>query len=117
MAVIPEPAADTKTISAHAPILARVTAPAPVIDSHVDEKTDKDRPWQVVVWDDPVNTIPYVIYVFRKLFGYSERKATKLTMQVHHEGRSAVADGPREKVEAHCYQLHAYGLWATIEQT
>lgn len=70
-----------------------------------------------MVWDDPVNTIAYVIYVFRKLFGYNERKATELTMQVHNEGRSAVSDGPREKVEAECYQLHAYGLWATIEQT
>lgn len=94
-----------------------MTAPAPVIESDVAEATDEDRPWQVVVWDDPVNTIAYVIYVFRKLFGYNERKATELTMQVHNEGRSAVSDGPREKVEAECYQLHAYGLWATIEQT
>lgn len=117
MAASPGPAADTKPISAHGPILAGVTAPAPVIDSHVDERTDKDRPWQVVVWDDPVNTIPYVIYVFRKLFGYSKLKATRLTMEVHNEGRSAVCDGPREQVEAQCYQLHSYGLWATIEQT
>lgn len=117
MEPFPGQTADTKTIGAQASILVGVTAPAPVIDPHVDEATDKDRPWQVVVWDDPVNTIPYVIYVFRKLFGYSERKATKLTMQVHHEGRSAVSDGPREEVEAQCYQLHAYGLWATIEQT
>lgn len=94
-----------------------MTAPAPVIEPDVDEANHDDRPWQVVVWDDPVNTIAYVIYVFRKLFGYSERKATELTMQVHNEGRSMVSDGPREKVEAECYQLHAYGLWATIEQS
>lgn len=117
MAHFPEPAADTETICAQASILGQVTAPAPVIDSHVDEATDKDRPWQVVVWDDPVNTIPYVVYVFRKLFGYSKRKATRLTMEVHNEGRSAVSDGPREQIEAQCYQLHSYGLWATIEQT
>lgn len=87
-----------------------------MIEPDVDESIDQDRPWQVVVWDDPVNTIPYVIFVFRKLFGYSERKATKLTMQVHNEGKATVSDGPREKMEIECYQLHAYGLWATIEQ-
>lgn len=85
------------------------------MDPTVDEAIDEDRPWQVVVWDDPVNTITYVIYVFRKLFGYSEAKATKLTMKVHHEGRTAVADGTREKMELDCYRLHSYGLWATIE--
>lgn len=93
-----------------------MTAPAPVIEPDVDESVDQDLPWQLVVWDDPVNTIAYVIFVFRKLFGYSERRATELTMQVHNEGRAMVSDGPREKVEIECYQLHAYGLWATIEK-
>jgi ATP-dependent Clp protease adaptor protein ClpS len=93
-----------------------VTSTTPVIDIETRDVTDEDRPWQVIVWDDPVNTITYVIYVFRKVFGYSEMKATRLTMEVHHEGRSAVNDGPREQVEMDCYQLHSYGLWATIEQ-
>lgn len=93
-----------------------MTSTTPVIDFETKEETDEDRPWQVIVWDDPVNTITYVIYVFRKIFGYSEAKATRLTMQVHNEGRSAVNDGPREKMEMDCYQLHSFGLWATIEQ-
>ncbi|REK23579.1 MAG: ATP-dependent Clp protease adapter ClpS [Actinobacteria bacterium] len=95
-----------------------MTSPAPpVIEPDIEETTDKDRPWQVIVWDDPVNTIPYVIFVFRKLFGYSEQKATELTMRVHHEGKASVSSGPREKMEIDCYQLHSYGLWATIEQS
>lgn len=90
--------------------------PSPVVEVEIEDDVDHDRPWQVVVWDDPVNTITFVIYVFRRLFGYSENKATDLTMKVHHEGRAAVVDGPREKMEIDCYRLHSYGLWATIEQ-
>lgn len=90
--------------------------PAPVIDIGTEDVVEDERPWQVIVWDDPVNTITYVIYVFRQIFGYSKRKATKLTMQVHNEGRAVVNGGPREKMEVDCYQLHSYGLWATIEQ-
>jgi ATP-dependent Clp protease adaptor protein ClpS len=90
--------------------------PTPVIDIGTKDAVEDDRPWQVIVWDDPDNTITYVIYVFRQIFGYSKRKATRLTLQVHNEGRAAVNDGPREKMEVDCFQLHSYGLWATIEQ-
>lgn len=92
------------------------TQTSPVIVPDTDEKVDADKPWQVVVWNDPVNTMSYVVYVFRKLFGYDEAKATKLMLQVHHEGRAIVSDGPREKAELDCFRLHNYGLWATIEQ-
>lgn len=72
--------------------------------------------WQVVVWDDPVNLMVYVVYVLRTLFGYPKDKATKLMLQVHNEGRSAVASGPREKIEMDCHRLHRFGLSATIER-
>lgn len=90
--------------------------PTPVKNPDTDHASDIDRPWQVVVWNDPVNTMSYVVYVFRKLFGYDEAKATRLMLQVHHEGRSVVSDGPREKAEIDCYRLQNHGLWATIEQ-
>jgi ATP-dependent Clp protease adaptor protein ClpS len=92
------------------------SAPSPVIVPGTDEDVDLDRPWQVVVWNDPVNTMSYVVYVFRKLFGYDEEKATRLMLQVHNDGRAVVADGPREQAELDCYRLHGHGLWATIEQ-
>ena len=90
--------------------------PTPVIVPGTDEDQDIDKPWQVVVWNDPVNTMTYVVYVFRKLFGHDETKATKLMLQVHYEGRAIVSDGPREKAEIDCYKLHGHGLWANLEQ-
>ncbi len=90
--------------------------PTPVIVPDTDEDLGIDRPWQVIVWNDPVNTMRYVVYVLRKLFGYDEVKATDLMLQVHHEGRAIVSDGPREKAELDCFRLHNHGLWATIEQ-
>src|SRR6266545_4991119 len=64
---------------------------------------------------DPVNLMSYVVYVLQKLFGYSREKATRLMLQVHHEGKAAVSEGTREKAEADVARLHAHGLWATME--
>lgn len=88
----------------------------PHIDSDVDDDTGLGNVWKVVVWDDPVNTMEYVVYVFRSLFGYDKAKATRLMLEVHNEGRSVVADGSREKAEVDCYRLHHHGLWATMER-
>jgi ATP-dependent Clp protease adaptor protein ClpS len=91
------------------------TAPVEVDEPTVDEDVTTAKPWIVVVWNDPVNLMSYVVHVFQKLFGYSREKATRLMLQVHHEGRAVVSDGPREKCEADVARLHAHGLWATME--
>jgi ATP-dependent Clp protease adaptor protein ClpS len=76
-----------------------------------------DRPWLVIVWNDPVNLMSYVTYVFQKLFGYSNEKATKLMLDVHHKGRAVVSSGPRERAELDVARLHQHGLWATMEHS
>lgn len=73
-------------------------------------------PWVTIVWDDPVNLMSYVTYVFQKLFGYSEPHATKLMLQVHNDGKAVVSAGSRESMEADVSKLHAAGLWATLQQ-
>ena len=83
--------------------------------SEVDEP-EHDRPWVVIVWNDPINLMSYVTLVFQKLFGYTLEHATKLMLQVHYEGKSVVAAGTREKAELDVARLHAYGLWATMQQ-
>ncbi len=92
------------------------TAPDRVDLPEVDEQDETAREWQVVVWNDPVNLMSYVVWVFRKLFGYPEPAATRLMLQVHHEGRAIVSSGPLEKAELDCHRLHHHGLWATLEQ-
>jgi ATP-dependent Clp protease adaptor protein ClpS len=79
------------------------------------EFTAEDTPWQTIVWNDPVNLMSYVTYVFQKLFGYSREKATKLMLDVHHKGRAIVSSGSKEKVEGDVARLHAAGLWATMQ--
>ena len=80
------------------------------------EETDTDRPWVVIVWNDPINLMSYVAFVFQKLFGYSKEKANKLMMDVHTKGRAVVASGTRTESEANVHRLHGRGLWATLEQ-
>lgn len=72
--------------------------------------------WNVVVWDDPVNLMSYVVWVFRSLFGHDETKATELMLDVHHKGRAIVNSAPRERAELDVTRLHHHGLWATLER-
>ncbi len=80
------------------------------------EQTTAQTPWVTIVWDDPVNLMSYVTWVFQKLFGYSRDKAEKLMMDVHNKGKAVVSTGPREKMEMDASQLHGYGLWATVDR-
>jgi ATP-dependent Clp protease adaptor protein ClpS len=91
-------------------------APTVGQETEEDESVDLDRPWIVIVWNDPINLMEYVTFVFQKLFGYSVEKATKLMMDVHHKGKAVVSNGPREKAEIDVFRLHEHGLWATMQQ-
>lgn len=92
---------------------------APVIDPHLDERTDPTPPseWQTVVWDDPVNLMSYVVHVFRRYFGFDVATATKVMLNVHERGHAVVAAGPREQMELHAQAMHDYGLWATVRRS
>ncbi len=79
-------------------------------------RAEPDVPWITLVWNDPVNLMSYVTYVFGSYFGYPRAKAEKLMLDVHHKGRAVVATGPRELMESHVEALHAYGLWATFQK-
>lgn len=92
------------------------TAPSVTKQESTSERVTPDRPWLVVVWNDPVNLMSYVTYVFQKLFGYSFEKATRLMLDVHHKGRAVVSSGSRERAEFDVGRLHRHGLWATLEQ-
>ena len=95
--------------------MATTTAPAPVKDPAKREKTVREFGWNVVVWNDPITLMSYVVLVFRRLFGYDHETATKLMLQVHHEGRAVVSSGSREKAELDVFRLHEHGLWATMQ--
>ncbi len=93
-----------------------IEAPVRTPEPERHEAEEVDRPWVVIVWNDPVNLMTYVTYVFQKLFGYSREKAETLMYQVHLEGKAVVSNGTREKAEADVARLHAHGLWATMQQ-
>ena len=90
--------------------------PVEVDQPDVGETTDTESPWIVLVWNDPINLMEYVVFVLQKLFGYDLAKATKLMLDVHHEGRAVVSSGAREKAELDVFRLHEHGLWATMQQ-
>ncbi|TWP35703.1 ATP-dependent Clp protease adapter ClpS [Leekyejoonella antrihumi] len=92
----------------------------PDVDRDVERNTDVqeglDRPWVTIVWNDPVNLMSYVSWVFQSYFGYSRKKAERLMMEVHTQGRAVVSSGSREKMEADTEAMHGYSLWATLQK-
>ncbi|MCQ1949613.1 MULTISPECIES: ATP-dependent Clp protease adapter ClpS [Arthrobacter] len=96
------------------------TSTAPGTDTLTREETDtltsSDVPWVVIVWNDPVNLMSYVSYVFQSYFGYSESKSHRLMLEVHQAGKSVVATGSRESAERDTVAMHSYGLWATFQK-
>lgn len=105
-----------------------VALPAAVLPAVLDADTEAgtgteaqsatamDVPWVVIVWNDPVNLMSYVSYVFQSYFGYSEAKANQLMLEVHQLGKSVVASGSREKAEQDTVAMHSFGLWATYQK-
>jgi len=89
-------------------------APVEVERPRTGEDSSVDRPWITIVWNDPINLMSYVTYVFQKVFGYPKAKAEKLMLDVHHKGKAVVAVGTREEMERNVETLHGYGLWATL---
>lgn len=88
------------------------TAPEQTV--HREQQRTPARPWRTIVWNDPVNLMSYVSYVFRSYFGYPQAKAHELMLQVHEQGHAVVAEGSRETMEVHVQAMHSYGLWATL---
>ena len=96
--------------------MAPAPSPVEVDEPRSDERVIPDRPWVVIVWNDPINLMSYVTFVLQKLFGYSREKATELMLDVHYKGRAVVSSGSREKSELDVFRLHENGLWATMQQ-
>jgi ATP-dependent Clp protease adaptor protein ClpS len=91
-------------------------APATQETVSAEAEAAVDVPWVTIVWNDPVNLMSYVTFVFQTYFGYSQAKAERLMLDVHHKGRAVVSSGAREKMEVDTEALQGYGLWATFQK-
>lgn len=91
-------------------------APVELDQPQSDELIVPDVPWVTLVWNDPVNLMSYVTYVFQEYFGYDRAKAEKLMLDVHLEGRAVVSSGTRDEMERDTEALQGYGLWATYQK-
>jgi len=103
--------------------VARVSVPVEVspdideqIDEYVESHVESQRPWITIVWNDPINLMSYVTYVFMTYFTYPREQAEKLMRDVHYEGRAVVSSGTREEMERDVTAMHSYGLWATLQK-
>ncbi len=86
-------------------------------ETHTEASASLADPWVTIVWNDPVNLMTYVTYVFESYFGYPPSRARTLMLQVHREGRAVVSTGPRERMEVDVQAMHGFGLWATMQRS
>ncbi|MEY2849901.1 MAG: ATP-dependent Clp protease adapter ClpS [Actinomycetota bacterium] len=95
-----------------------VADPAALLERETEQAgaPELDPPWVTLVWNDPVNLMSYVSWVFRSYFGFPAQEATRRMLQVHEDGRAVVASGSREEMERHVEAMHDFGLWATLER-
>jgi len=93
------------------------TAPVELERPDVEDVVRPDVPWVTIVWNDPINLMSYVTYVFQTYFGYPRKKAEKLMMDVHVRGKAVVSTGTREEMERDVEAMHSYGLWATLQKS
>ena len=91
-------------------------APVELAPPIAESSVEPDRPWITLVWNDPVNLMTYVSYVFMQYFGYTREKAESLMLDVHQKGRAVVSNGTREEMERDVTAMHSYGLWATLQK-
>ncbi|MBD8078025.1 ATP-dependent Clp protease adapter ClpS [Cellulosimicrobium arenosum] len=98
-------------------VRAVVASTVPVEATRTDGSTDTADPWVTLVWNDPVNLMSYVSYVFESYFGHPQARAHELMLQVHRDGRAVVSSGDRERMEVDVQAMHSYGLWATLQRS
>lgn len=104
---------DSKDLS-HGIIESVTTAPVELERPDLASESLPDNPWVTIVWNDPINLMTYVTYVFMEYFKYPREKAEQLMHAVHEEGRAVVSAGSREEMERDVAAMHGYGLWATL---
>ncbi len=84
-------------------------------ETHAATAVALEGVWRVVVLNDPVNLMSYVVMVFKKVLGFDEMTARRHMLEVHEQGRSVVWSGLREKAEAYAYTLQQWHLTAVLE--
>ena len=85
--------------------------------SETSTGTELADAWVTLVWNDPVNLMTYVTYVFQAYFGYDKPTAERLMNDVHTKGRAVVSTGTLEEMERDTEAMHGYGLWATFSKS
>ena len=92
------------------------TLPATAQDTKEKIEDAFAKAWHVIVWNDPVNLMTYVVFVFMKVLAFTKEKATRHMLEVHEQGKSIVATETREKAELYYQQIQSHGLTVTLEQ-
>jgi ATP-dependent Clp protease adaptor protein ClpS len=83
----------------------------------VDTKTVTTNPYQLVVWNDDVNTFEWVIETLVEVCGHTQEQAEQCAYIIHFNGKYAVKEGSYQDLRPKCDAILDRGISATIEVT
>jgi ATP-dependent Clp protease adaptor protein ClpS len=86
---------------------------------YVDEDlaVAEDEPYQLIVWNDDVNTFDWVIETLIEVCRHTQEQAEQCTLLIHYKGKCDVKRGSYDELEPMCTAITDRGINATIEQT
>src|SRR5438309_8023502 len=73
------------------------------------EKTKRQPPYNVILFNDDDHSFEYVIGMLQNLFGHPPEKGYQMALEVHTRGRVVVATTSKERAELKRDQIHAFG--------
>ena len=74
-----------------------------------------EEPFQLIVWNDEVNTFEWVIETLEQVCGHTHEQAEQCAYIIHFKGKYAVKQGGYEELKPQCDAITDRGMGATIE--
>ncbi|GMV77050.1 MAG: ATP-dependent Clp protease adaptor protein ClpS [Chitinophagaceae bacterium] len=73
-------------------------------------------PFNLIVWNDEVNTFEWVIDTLIEVCNHTEEQAEQCAFLIHFKGKYAVKNGDYETLKPMCNSITDRGINATVEE-
>ena len=94
----------------------RETERQPQHDLDLSLQNEEATEWQLIVWNDEVNTFDWVIKSLVDICHHTMEQAEQCALFVHFKGKYAVKRGDFDTLRPMCEALLDRGITATVEE-
>lgn len=84
------------------------------IEQYITTFSDTLHGWNVILWNDDVHSMDYVVIALVDTVGLSPERAVAVMFEAHDCGKAVAWSGAKEVAETYRDGLQAYGLTVTL---